>query len=775
MNSLSAILVASAILSQTAPSPESVATALRKLEAAREQLAKAVQKIEKDPPSNPDLEAAHSAVGVLKDAVDAGAAFEAADLDYAKASLAARKELRERRAYVDQRRANVHIFQHRRDLDAALAKANEAVQRTAKKDAPPGDFDAARAQLSELKKRAGEARQFASADPKFGEYLGEVDATVARHQRALDDRLVDREAERQRGVLEQARQGLQQAIGALSKTSTDAQFGTADKAATALKQRLDEGKPLEPKHAAYRGDAERARSELSQAQKRMDELFSTAGLERLKSEVEPSHKDLAAALKGLRARKPTAEQLAEARTAAIVVGKLVEKFQPQASRVQAFGQYIAGVKQTLTLVEVELQRRGLEAAKSDALKALRNVERRDATDDHFAEASTAFTVLEKTLEATVHRRDPAIAPLYAEARTLTRDGKTLMARRRGEVDVLRQRTKVREVKAHTEEAVQQIQAPDAGEDQFKAAEQAITLLKNALTEGAPFLKKDREYAQYDREVKDRIAELERRIGARRITASARVAKDQLAAAIAEVRARNEVLARPEATDADLEAADKSVQGLQRFLESHAELEGKDASYASRSANGATELVRQSELLEARRVAHQLRKAIGEAVKTANASVEAASTSKDLRKQKASYAKAVAAYRQCAEESGGELKRDEKLAKVEVPVGGELRTAGELVAHCGERLKEVEKSLQEVSGLVAFDDGPKKFYETAKELMGRSKRPEAITQLNECIVAARRAQFDYPQIRERKFVVAGSQVTVVELIRICIKERDALEK
>ncbi|MDQ3263268.1 MAG: hypothetical protein M3Y59_06370 [Myxococcota bacterium] len=775
MISLQAVLVAGALLVQTAPSSESVATALRKLEAAREQLGKAVQRIEKDPPSNADLEAAHTAVGVLKDAIDAGAAFEAADLGYAKASLAGRKELRERRAYVDQRRANVHIFQHRRDLDAALAKANGAVQRTANKDATPGDFDAAKAQLADLKKRAGDARQFASADPKFGEYLGELDEAVARHQRTLDDRLVDREAQKQRGEVEQARQELQQAMGALSKTSTDAQFETADKAATALKQRLDDGKPLETKHPAYRGDAERARLELAQAQKRMDELLSTAGLERLKAEVEPSHKDLTAALKGLRGRKPTDEQLAEARTAAIVVGKLVEKFQPQASRSQAFGQYMAGVKQTLALVEVELQRRGLEAAKADFLKALRNVERRDVTDDHFAEAGTALTVLEKTVEATGHRRDPAIAAVYADARTLTRDGKATLARRRGEVDVLRQRNKVREVKAHTEEAVKQIQASDAGEEQFKAAEQAILLLKGALTDGAPFLKKDREYAQYDREVKDRIAELERRIAARRITASAREAKEQLAAAITDARGKNDVIAKPEATDADVEAAEKSVQALQTFLEAHAELEGKDASYASRAATGLNELVRQSELLAARRKAHQLRKTTGEAVKTANAAVEAARSSQDIRKQKASYAKAVAAFRVCAEESGGELKRDEKLAQVEVPVAGELRSAAELVAHCGDRLKEVERSLQEVAGLVAFDDGPKKFYEAAKDLMGRSRRPEAITQLNECIVAARRAQFDYPQLRERKFVVAGSQVTVVELIRICIKERDALEK
>src|SRR5688572_21133625 len=85
----------------------------QQLEAARKQLTAAVERIKQDPPSNADLDAAHAAVEALKEAIDAGADLEQSDLEYAKAALAARKELRTQRDYVDQRRANVKIFDAR--------------------------------------------------------------------------------------------------------------------------------------------------------------------------------------------------------------------------------------------------------------------------------------------------------------------------------------------------------------------------------------------------------------------------------------------------------------------------------------------------------------------------------------------------------------------------------------------------------------------------------------------------------------------------------------
>src|SRR5258706_5714690 len=102
------------VATQAAPA---VATANQQLETARSNLTRAVERIKPDPPSNADLDAAHAAVEALKDAIDSGAELEQSDLEYAKAALAARKELRTHRDYVDQRRANVKIFDARRAID----------------------------------------------------------------------------------------------------------------------------------------------------------------------------------------------------------------------------------------------------------------------------------------------------------------------------------------------------------------------------------------------------------------------------------------------------------------------------------------------------------------------------------------------------------------------------------------------------------------------------------------------------------------------------------
>jgi hypothetical protein len=108
------------VLPPHASAAPSVDEAQKRIQLARDNLAKAVTRIEKDPPSVADLDAAHAAVGALKDAIDAGGDLEANDLEYAKAVLSARKVLRTLREYVDARRANIKVHEARRAIDASL-------------------------------------------------------------------------------------------------------------------------------------------------------------------------------------------------------------------------------------------------------------------------------------------------------------------------------------------------------------------------------------------------------------------------------------------------------------------------------------------------------------------------------------------------------------------------------------------------------------------------------------------------------------------------------
>jgi hypothetical protein len=596
---------------------------------------------------------------------------------------------------------------------------------------------------------------------------------LSKQEKAVDDRLTALAVAKQRGQIAESRKTLAAAMAPLGgKGASDVQFEAAERAAAEVAKLIEGGKELEVKDKAYQSEAEKIRGELAQAKKRVDELFSATGVERLKAEIEPAHKDLVAAGKPVRARKPTQEQLAEARTAALVVRGLLEKFQPQAARSQAFGQYLVEVKKTLVEVEVELQKRTLDAARMDLLQALRALERKAPTDEQFQEASTALTILEKTLE-TVHAKDPALAPTVVEAKALVRAAGPDMAKRRQQVDIQRHRAKVEDAKRHANAAVAQIQQKDVGNDQLQAAENAIKLLRAVVEEGAPLVKKDRDYAAYDKDVKDRATQLTDRIAARRVALAAAEGRTQLIEAMGIARVKLEVAKLPEATDADVDALTKAVEALNQILETRAELERKDVGYAANAERGRNELFRLAEALEFAREARGIRRRTGEALAAGNSAADAGASARELRAQRQHFEKAIAEFRSCESNGASALKENRSLTNVVVLVGGQQSTPKDVIALCSQRLQATEQSLTQVQGLISFEEGPKRAYEAAKALHSRSKQKEAEAQYDECIASGLMLQNRNPELKDRKFDVAGSKLTLSEVVNHCISQRKAL--
>ncbi|MBN1210782.1 MAG: hypothetical protein JXB05_38395 [Myxococcaceae bacterium] len=759
--------------SQDAGAAKSVAEATKRLESARATLTAAVQRIEKDPPSNADLDAALAAVEALKNALDAGASFETEDLEYAKAVLAARKELRTRREYVEERRAKIHIHEFRRRIDGAIATLNDRMTKVAGKDPGPKEMDDARAAVAAVKQLAEESRPLTKQDAQFAAYLTEVDATIARHEKTIDERWLEQSAQKQRGLLDESREALSTALAELGKAWSDEKFGAADKAAAALQKQIEEGKPLEARDKAYRAEAEKARAELAQAKRQMEALVAAAGVSRVKAEMGPAHDELVAAAKALRARKPTSEQLAEAKTAAFVVRKLVEKYESHAARSQAIGQYLAEVKNTLVEVEIALQIRGLDAARAEVMQALRNLEKRAPTDEQFEEANTALTVLAKTLE-TVHARNPAISGAAAEARQLLKDGRAAIERRRYEVDLQRQRAKVGEARKSAADLVTQIQKEKPSEAQLQEAENAVKQIGVLLEAGAHFVKKDRDYAQYAKETKERMTVLSDRIARRRISLSAVDARAQLAERVATAKEKLAAAKVVSSTDADIEAASKSVDALMQALEARAELEGQDAGYAASAERARNELLRLVEALEFARQERALRQTTGEALAAANVASEAAASSADLRKRQGLYASAMEKLKACQDEGARMLKENARLAAVDVLVGGLPTKPKEVMAQCAQKAEALQEPQKQVDMRLRFDEGPRKAYEAAKELLSKARKKEALEQLNECVVAGRILENRYPEFKDHKFDVGGASMSVIELIQACLKERKPLQ-
>jgi hypothetical protein len=498
-----------------------------------------------------------------------------------------------------------------------------------------------------------------------------------------------------------------------------------------------------------------------------------AGVSRVKEEMGPAHDELTAAAKALRARKPTSEQLAEAKTAAFVVRKLVEKYEPQAARSPAIGQYLTEVKNTLVEVEIALQIRSLDAARAEVTQALRNLEKRAPTDEQFEEANTALTVLAKTLE-TVHAKRPEISPAAAEARQVIKDSRAAIDRRRYEVDLQRQRAKVDEARKSAAAAVTQIQKEKPSEAQLQEADNAVKQIGVVLEAGAHFVKKDRDYAQYARETKERMTELSDRIARRRIALSAVDARSQLTERVATAREKVEAVKVVSSTDADIEVASKSVDALMQAIETRAELERQDAGYAASAERARNELLRLVEALEHAKQERALRRMTGESLAAANAAAAAAASSTDLRKRKQLYSSAMEKLKACQDDGARMLKENARLATADVLVGGVPTKPKEVLAQCAQKAEALQEPQKQVDVRLGFDEGPRKAYELAKSHLSKSRKNEALEQLNECIVAGRLLENRYPDFKNQKFDVGGASMSVIELVQACAKERKPLQ-
>ncbi|ATB50261.1 hypothetical protein [Corallococcus macrosporus] len=752
---------------------KSIAEASKRVERARADLAAAVKRIEAEPPRNADLDAALAAVEALKVALDAGASFETEDLEYAKLVLASRKQLRTQREYVDERRAKVHIFEYRRRIDGALAPLNERMAKLGKGDPGAKAMDEARAAVDALEKLAEEGRPLKSQDPAFSTYLTEVEATLARHRKTLDARWLQIMAQKQRGLLDERRKGLASSLAELGKAWSDEKFTATDKAVDALQKQLEEGRPLEAQDKGYRAEAEKARAEVTQARRRMDELVAQAGVARVKVELEPAYEELRRSAKALRVKRPAPEQLSEAKTAAFVVRKLVDKYEPQAARSQAIGQYLTEVKNTLVEVEVALQVRTLDAARAEVVQALRSVEKRSVTDEQFEEAKTAMVVLEKTLE-TVHVKNPAISPAAADARQLLKDGRATLERRRYQVDLLQQRAKVDEARKNAAALVTQVQKETPSEAQLQAAENAVKQIGVVLEAGAAFVKKDRDYALYARESKERMAELGDRITRRKIVLAAAEARSQLGARLATTQEKLEAAKAISATDAEVETASKSVDEVMTLFETHAALERQDASYAAAAERSRADWLKMVEALEFAKQARALRRTTGEALDIAGKAATAAASSADLRKRRALYASAAEKLRDCQDEGARMVKENASLAAVDVLVGGVPTQPQEVMAQCAQKAEALQAPLTRVDVELRFQEGQRKAYDAAKAHLAKGRKKEALSQLNDCIAEGRILENRYPDFKQQKFDIGGASMSMLELVQVCAKERKALQ-
>src|SRR5262249_30036927 len=154
-------------------------------------------------------------------------------------------DLRTSREYVDRRRANVHIYNARREIDGLLKNLIDSAHRLDGKAPTAKDFAEARAAAAVLRKSVHEAQSFAKEDQNFATYIAEVEANLTRQENGIDERWAQLSVEKQQMILEERRQALAASMAQIKKDASDVQFNAADRAASELSKCLEEGRGLE--------------------------------------------------------------------------------------------------------------------------------------------------------------------------------------------------------------------------------------------------------------------------------------------------------------------------------------------------------------------------------------------------------------------------------------------------------------------------------------------------------------------------------------------------
>lgn len=573
------LALASSISLDDARAAASATEARRNLQVAMEDLTKAVKRIEKDPPSPEDLSAAERAVEVLRGALEAGAAHEAQDLEYAKTALAARKELRTGREYVERRVAQGHLHERRRLLDRSVADLDESLQALRSAGVGPRDFDRAQRAAVTLEAELTKAQALASQDEAFGRHLTETRSKLQRAQREVEERQVQLAVQAQVSKLGTAKGALDAALPALSgQEVTDAQFDAADRAVTELEAVLEAGQALLPKDQGYRTQATQMSEIVRRARKAIEERWGEAGLARLRAELGPAHEDLTRASRLLAGRSPSAEVVAEARTAAIVVQKLLEKSAHLAKRGRSAAQYLGEVEKTWLAVRVDLQRRQLEPARAAVNAALKTLAGRAVEEKRFLEADqTVHRAREILREGEgLEPLDRAYAGYTRELRKSLDEASARILARRAELERDRQKAAVEKARAELSRALMVVERRAPTPAQFEAAHTAAIALEKTIAASAGL--QDRDLQSYLSQMRSVLQASRRSLDARqrvvegeaqqaRVTAGLRTLERSLAALDA---------AGPSAPA--LAAADDALNAATMDLEAGVELEQKLSVY-----------------------------------------------------------------------------------------------------------------------------------------------------------------------------------------------------
>lgn len=678
-----------------------VKAAKGKIDETRAALKDAVAAAKRKDAEEADLKRAGEAVQLVETALDEHSKLESQDPEYAKYSLAAQKELAERKKLLEQRTVEVAVRNQRAKVEESRKLLADAMSRLKSPDVTEPELEAAGAAAQAVSKVLDEGAPLAAKDQTYSTWAANIRKNVDENTARIGTRRIEVAVAKHKKEIAAARSVLSEALKRLSaKDPQEAEFESAKTALSGVEKILDGTDLLTAKDRAFAKYVIDARKTLPPARTGIEKRKLEVDVSKQRAQIAAARAVLSDALKRLKEKEPPETDFEAASNAASAVEKTLDGAEPLTAKDRELSKYVIDVRKFLSPARSEIERRrteveiGRQKVKVDqALAAVKqNIQRLDTeVDCNAAEASV--TDLQKALDEgeKYSAQNPGYSKYAIQSLKLLTAARTKIQGRRDQIAYDTQRARVDDELKALKDTLGVLNGFSPGEDGFKAVADAVEKLKKTLDDGVGLEKKFPKYETFAATARKVAHEAGARIDKRKGEIEVRERRMLVEDAVATAKSRVDTVKKADATNEEVTQALDALKAAREELVKGVVLEKKDRSYEELAGAARKKLDALQEHVN--KVKHEIAFRAGP-LADLSAGINAAETAEALSPdgQKKAYNEALDYFRKCQKEGSAILADHPRLAGANFPVGKKKAKGADILKMCSERAKKVEAKL-----------------------------------------------------------------------------------
>lgn len=770
-----------------------VAAARQKIDAAKGALKESLAEIKKREPSEDELKKAVDAVEALRSALDEASDLESKDTDYAKYSLASRKDAADKKKIVEQRRLDVAVEQGREEIAHALGELVASMKHIQNRDVVDNDFAAARSSADAVQKAIGAREPLGGRDAKFGKFIADSKTKLDAQKTAIDKREHDVTVTRQKKKVEEGRKALADALQRINRK--DVVDGDLAEAATATKTvslALKEGAELASKDKDYSNYAAEVQKRLDEATAKIAARKLSVLVDRKKMEIGNARATLADAMKTVSAKAPVEGDFEAAKNAVTLVEKSLDSAEALSAKDRELAKWVLEQRRALQNSRVAIDKRKLDveiaahrAVVAGALASMKSSVGKMNTAEDVSASEGLVTELEKALDAgdKYGAKDSGYSKFAIEARKAAVDAHKKIREKSDLIAMDQQKAKVDHEIEGVKGAVAALEGFSVTAEQFKAADDAIAGTKKAFDEGVELEKKLAHYNGWAVAKRKWLESAEDKVGKRKTAIALREHRLLIEQAFEAAKLSGEAAKGAEATGLMVSDALAAVKSAKDELDKAAELEKSDKAFASFTAATKKNLDKIQDALDSLKTTVAFRdgplSALHEGLKLVGGA-----EAQPPEEQSKAYSAALEQFQNCKKDGAAIIADHPKIATATFVVAKKKQKASAVLVMCGEQAKSADAKISGLSATVEFIEGPARSFTKGKALLDEAEKAaepaakkkvagEALTHFEECVEKGKVLQYKHPELNKAKFDVDGQVLTLPFVVTSCQKEAKSL--